>query len=465
MIPKFLEEKNFKPIVEINPDLSYLGTETAFDFGAKVMEVEQSKKFNQVYKFHVGDTGPKTPEPIIETAVKALRDKQTKYGHFLGYPQIRKNIAKYLSESRGVEIKAENIILQPGGKPAIELTMQTLLCPDDYVVGHNPGYPIYESLAKFYSKGKYIPWMAHYDISKERLEFSIPELEEIVKNQPKVKLLVLNTPQNPTGIMFTQAELEQIAELAKKYNFMILFDDIYDQITFDGHKHFSLLSIPGMLDRVINLNGFSKDYAMTGWRVGFIVAPEWVIEIFGRLAINKWTCVSRFSQIVAGAIFGDVNLDGYSYPSVRQAIEPILKENLIEYEKKGKFLVDALRLLRPYVVPNGVEGAFYDFPYIKELLNLNYVKNELNIKSDRDFVYWLLYERGIATLAGMDFGEGGKGFMRFSYAEDRNAHIIPGITHFIKTVIELIEKSGAELPLKMEEVDAKINDLKIRYFG
>ena len=166
-LPKFLEEKNLRPIVDINPDLYLIGTETAFGFGAEVLAVEKSGKFPQIYKFHVGDTGPKTPQPIIDVAIQALKDKQTKYGHFQGYPQVRENIAKYMSKTRGVEISANNIILQIGGKPAIELTMQSLLGPDDYVIGQNPGYPIYESLARFYTKGKYLPWTARYDEAKE----------------------------------------------------------------------------------------------------------------------------------------------------------------------------------------------------------------------------------------------------------------------------------------------------------
>src|SRR3989339_2234342 len=150
-IPKFLEEKNLIPPVTVNPDLDLLGTETAFGFGAEVIAVEKSGKFPQIYKFHVGDTGPKTPEPIIEVAIQALKDKQTKYGHFQGYPQVRENIAKYVSKIRGINVSANNIILQIGGKPAIELSMQALLGPEDYVVGQNPGYPIYESLARFYT--------------------------------------------------------------------------------------------------------------------------------------------------------------------------------------------------------------------------------------------------------------------------------------------------------------------------
>ncbi len=149
-LPKFLTNKNLTPNVTINPDLNYLGTETAFGFGAKVMEVENSGKFSCVYKFHIGDTGPKTPQPIIDVAIKAMQDKQTKYGHYAGYPQVRENIAKYWTKTRGVEVKKENIFLMPGGKPGIEATMQALLCPGDKVIYQNPGFPIYESLARFY---------------------------------------------------------------------------------------------------------------------------------------------------------------------------------------------------------------------------------------------------------------------------------------------------------------------------
>ncbi len=463
-IPKFLKDKGLEPNVEINPALLLLGTETAFDFGAKVMEVEKSGKFDQVYKFHIGDTGPKTPEPIIDMGVRAMQDKQTKYAPFAGYPQVRENIAKYWSETRGVEIKAENVILQPGGKPAIELTMQTLLKPGDKVVFQNPGYPIYESLAKFYSNGNQISWKAYKDPETKKLEYRVEDLEKVLEENDSVKLLCLNTPQNPTGMMISKEKMEQIAELVKKYKFFVIFDDIYDRIVFDGREHFSFLSIPGMLDYTINLNGYSKNYAMTGWRLGFIIAPEWLIEIFGRLAINKWSCVCRVNQIVAGAVYGDLEVDGCKYESVKEEIEPTLLADYKEYEKKGQFLVDCLRLLEPYVVPNEVEGAFYDFPNFDGILNLKYVKEDLGIKNDKDLSEWLLAEKGVAALAGSDFGSGGSGHIRFSYAEDRNTHIIPGLKHVLKTMVELIEKSGEQPPLKLEEVDERVGELERKHF-
>ena len=160
-IPKFLSDKGFVPNVTINPALNYLGTETAFGFGAEVIKVENSGKFPQIYKFHVGDTGPTTPEPIINVAIEALKNKQTKYGHFLGYPQVRQNIATYWSQVRGVEIKPENILLEPAGKSAIELTLQTLIAPGDKIIVQDPGYPVYESLAEFYHHGQVLHWQAH----------------------------------------------------------------------------------------------------------------------------------------------------------------------------------------------------------------------------------------------------------------------------------------------------------------
>ena len=464
-IPEFLKQKNLIPNVEINPDLMLLGTETAFGFGAKVMEVEKSGKFPQVYKFHIGDTGPKTPQPIIDVAIQALKDKQTKYGHFAGFPQVRENIAKYLTKTRGVEIKKENVILMPGGKPAIELAMQTLLKPWDKVIFQNPGYPIYESLAKFYSHNNQIGWEAYKDPEKKTLEFRVEDLKKVLQENDNVKILCLNTPQNPTGMMIGREKLETIAELVKKYNFFVLFDDIYDQIVFDGHEHFSFLSIPGMLDWTINLNGYSKNYAMTGWRLGFIVAPEWLIEIFGRLAINKWSCVNRMNQIVAGVVFGDVEVDGFKYECVADKIKDTLQADFLEYEKKGKFLVDCLSLLKPYVVPNPVEGAFYDFPNFDGILNLKYVRENLGIKNDKELSYWLLQENGIATLAGSDFGSGGLGHIRFSYAEDRNNHIIPGMKHLLKVLLELIEMSEEVLPIKIEEVDERVGEIEKKYFS
>lgn len=464
-IPKFLTDKGLTPNVGINPDLNRLGTETAFGFGAEVMSVEQSKKFPIVYKFHIGDTGPTTPEPIINTAIQALKDKQTKYGHYLGFPIVRQNIANYVNKRHGINIEADNVILEPGGKPAIELAIQSLLEPGDYIVGQNPGFPIYESLARFYAgNDHYIPWLARQDEQNGTMEFMVEDLEKIFASGKKIKLLIINTPQNPTGMVLAKEKLLAIAELVKKYKFMALFDDIYDQIIFGGREHFSLLSVPGMLDYTINLNGYSKNYAMTGWRMGYVVAPKWLIAIFGQIAINKWSCINTVSQIIAGAIFGDVEINGKKYPSLTQQLQPLVAADVVEYQKKGNFVEASLKLLKPFVVPNAAEGAFYLFPNIKKVLNLPYVKNELKINSDKDFCKWLLAKKGFAVLAGSDFGEGGIGYLRLSYAEDRDKHIIPGIKHFIKIIIELIEKSGQASPLKAQEIDNKVGEIEKKCF-
>lgn len=461
---KYLQNNELSPKVDYNHSLDNLGTEMSFKFGAEVIAVEASKKFPQIYKFHIGDTGPKTPQPIIDVAIKALQDKQTKYGHFLGYPQVRENIAKFWSKTRGIEITKENVLLEPGGKPAIELAIQALCNEDESIIVQNPSYPIYGSLANFYTGGKCLNWTARQNPDNKQLDFNIDDLKELIKNNTKIKLLFINTPQNPTGMMMNREKLEMIAELAMKHKFMVVFDDIYDQITFGDNKHFSLLSIPGMLDYTINLNGCSKNYAMTGWRIGFIIAPEWLTEIFGQLAVNKWSCVSRVNQIVTGTIFGDVDLDGHHYDYVGDRIKNILSEDFAEYEKKGKFLSAALKLLSPYILPNDPEGAFYLFPNFENVLNLKYVRENLNIKNDKELSHWFLYEHGIACLAGSDFGDGGAGYIRLSYAEDRNIHIIPGVTHLLKVVIDLIEKSSLTPPLTLEEMTNEIKKLENEFF-
>jgi len=447
---------------DLNKNLKNLGTETAFGFSAEVMALEMSGKFDHIYKFHVGDTGPKTADAVIEVAIQALRDKQTKYGHYLGHPNVRDNIAKYFNETRNTNITKDNIILVPGGKPIIELTIQALVNDDEYIIGQNPGYPIYESLARFYTKDKYIPWYAKDE--EGQLEFFVEDLENILKKNNKIKLLIINTPQNPTGTMLTENKLRDIANLAIKYDFYILFDDIYDQIVFGSNKHLSLLSIPEVKDRVINLQGFSKDYAMTGWRMGFGVAPAWLIEKFGQLAINKWTALPTVFQIVAGAMFGDVEVNGFKYQSVKDEIHPIVKKDVIEYEKKGRFVYEALQLIKEYVVPNKPEGAFYIFPNIKKVLELDYVKNKLGLKNSSEFSYWLLREKGFAALAGSDFGLGGEGYIRFSYAEDVEKHIVPGMKYFIEIILDLLEKSGKDLPIKKEDLNNEIEEIKNKIF-
>ncbi len=462
---KFLNNDELSPKVDYNHDLDFLGDESSFAFGVEVAKLEVAKKFPQIYKFHIGDTGPKTPEAIIEVAIQALRDKQTKYAHFLGYPQVRENIAKYWTAIRKVEIKKENILLEPGGKPAIELSLQALVNKEDQIIVQNPSYPIYASLASFYTHKKPLEWTARQNETDKTLDFDIVDLEKILAENKNIKLLFLNTPQNPTGMMMSEIKLRAVAELAMKYRFMVVFDDIYNQITFDGREHFSILSVPGMLDFTINLNGCSKNYAMTGWRIGFVIAPEWLIEIFGQLGVNKWSCVSRANQIVAGTIFGDVDLDGFHYDCVREKITPVLRADLVEYEKKGKFLSETLSLLSPFILPNQPEGAFYLFPNIENILKLKYVSEDLKIKNDKDFSRWLLQEQGYAAIPGSDFGSGGSGYLRLSYAEDRNAHIIPGAKHLLKIIIELLEKSGINTPLSTDQLNEKIKELEEKYFS
>jgi len=464
-LPWFLKDKNLQPNIAINPDFWHLGTEVAFNFGARVMELEKQGKFERIYKFHIGDTGPKTPQPIIDVAIKALQDKQTKYAPFLGFPQVRENIAKYWTETRGIKVSKENVMLGPGGKPAIELAIQLVAGPGVKVVGQNPGFPIYESLGNFYTQSNYIPWLPRRDEATSTFEFRVEDLEKILQENDKVRLVIINTPQNPTGMILSKEKLEKIAELVRKYKFLVMFDDIYDRIVFNGKKHFSFLSIPDMFDYTVNLNGLSKNFAMTGWRIGIIIAPEWIIETFGQLAINKWSCVNRVGQIVAGTIFGEVEVDGHKYASVAEEVDTIVEHDCAEYEKKGKFLVAALRLLEPYVVPNEVQGAFYEFPNFENVLALPYVQNDLGIKSDKDFSNWLLEEKGFAALAGSDFGEGGKGYLRLSYAEDRDKHIIPGTKYLMKLVIELIVKSDQTPPLAAAEVEEKVGELAEKYFA
>ena len=278
-------------------------------------------------------------------------------------------------------------------------------------------------------------------------------------------MLIINTPQNPTGMVLDEEKIVAIAELAKKYKFMVLFDDIYDNIIFGDRKHTHMLALPGMLDWCVNLNGYSKNYAMTGVRLGYVIAPTWVIEIFGKLAINKWSCVSRVHQILAGVIFGDMDVDGVHYPSIKEDLKPIIEKDYAEYEKKGQFLEKSLRLAEPYICPNEAEGAFYLFPNINELLGLSYVKNDLGLDNDSKFGHWLLNEKGFAALPGSDFGEGGVGHIRLSYAEDRDNHIIPGTKHLLKIVAELVEKSGKEPAVKAEEVDTQVDAIAKEVFG
>ena len=324
--------------------IARLGTETAFAVSAEAAAF--AAKGNKVYPFHLGDINIKTPANVMEAAIKAMKDGKTGYCPNAGIPQLRELLAADVSASRGVPYSVENVAIQPGGKPTIGKFILTMMNPGDEVLYPNPGYPIYESMIEFHG-GKALPYS--YLEGAENFEIDLDKLESLIT--PRTRLLVLNDLQNPTGAECAPAELEKLAGLARKHNLVVLSDEAYFDIRYDGQSR-SIASLPGMAERCVILYTFSKKFAMTGWRLGATIGPKEIIEVITKLNVNDESCPNHFIQY--GAIEG---LTGDQ--SEPRRILQILKERRdVAVDLLNS--VDGIRCFRPnatfYLYPN-VTGA------------------------------------------------------------------------------------------------------------
>ncbi|NIN65068.1 MAG: aminotransferase class I/II-fold pyridoxal phosphate-dependent enzyme [Anaerolineae bacterium] len=361
--------------------MSRLGTETAFEVLAKARALEAQGR--EIIHLEIGEPDFDTPSNIIEAAGTALIEGYTHYCPSAGIPELRQTIAEYTSETRGVDVSPEQVVVTPGAKPIMFFAILALIEAGDEVLYPNPGFPIYESMINFVG-AKAIPLV----LEEEReFRFDIAQLEE--KISPRTKMIIINTPQNPTGAVLTRNDLEAIAEVVKDHDLMVLSDEVYECILYEG-EHVSFLSVPGVQERTILLNGFSKTYAMTGWRLGFGVMPEELAVHITRLMTNSNSCTATFTQWA-----GIEALRG-PQDSVREMVE--------EFERRRDVIVPGLNAIEG-IRCNNPKGAFYVFPNI-EGTGMN----------EREFADYMMEEAGVAMLAGTSFGEYGRGFVRLSYA-------------------------------------------------
>jgi aspartate/methionine/tyrosine aminotransferase len=280
--------------MELAARLARLGTETAFAVSAEA--AAHSAAGNRVYSFHLGDMNIPTPANIMDATCRAMRDGKTGYCSNAGVPLLREALAADLSLSHGVRYAAENVVIQPGGKPVIGKFILALMNPGDEVLYPNPGYPIYESQIEFHG-GKAVPYA--YREGAGNFELCIDGIERAIT--PKTRLLIFNDWQNPTGTEATAAERARLADLALKHNLTVLCDEAYFDIRYEG-KSTSLVSIPGMQERCVILYTFSKKFAMTGWRLGAAIGPKPVVDAIAKLNVNDESCSNHFVQY--GAIEG-----------------------------------------------------------------------------------------------------------------------------------------------------------------
>src|SRR5579863_3615319 len=362
--------------------MARLGTETAFEVLNKARALELQGK--SIIHLEIGEPDFDTPANVVEAGVSALRTGWTHYGPSAGLPELRQALAEYVGRTRGVKVSSDEVVVVPGGKPIIFFTILALIDEGDEVIYPNPGFPIYESMIH-YVGGKAVP--IHL---REERDFSLDadELASLIND--RTKLVILNSPQNPTGGILERRDIEQIAEAIGDRNIMVLSDEIYSRLLFDGSEDFSIMSVPGMQERTILLDGFSKTYAMTGWRMGYGVMRADLASHIARLATNSTSCTASFTQ-VAGveAIRGD------------QSTVDVMRA---EFQKRRDAFVAGLNRIKGFScrVP---KGAFYVFPNIK--------KTGWESKKLADA---LLNEAGVACLSGTAFGDNGEGYLRFSVA-------------------------------------------------
>ena len=361
--------------------MARLGTETAFEVLVKARALEA--KGRDIVHLEIGEPDFDTPSNIIEAASAALHEGFTHYGPSAGLPELRETIAHYVSETRGVTVTPEEVVVVPGGKPIIFFSILALVEEADEVIYPNPGFPIYESMIN-YVGAKAVPIRL-----REELDFrlDVAEFDGLIND--RTKLIILNSPQNPTGGVLEKNDIDGIARAIGDRNIMVLTDEIYSRLIFEG-KHHSIMSIDGMKERCILLDGFSKTYAMTGWRMGYGVMRTDLATQVARLMTNSNSCTASFTQVA-----GIEALRG-----TQQSVEAMCAE----FKKRRDVMVAGLNKIKGFScrLPH---GAFYVFPSIKET---GWPSKKL---ADA-----LLDDAGVAALSGTAFGDFGEGYLRFSVA-------------------------------------------------
>src|SRR5437588_4726326 len=361
--------------------MSRLGTETAFEVLNKARALERQGK--NIVHLEIGEPDFDTPSNVIESAVQALHKGWTHYGPSAGLPDLRQAIAEEVSRTRAVECSSDEVVVVPGGKPIIFFTILALIDAGDEVIYPNPGFPIYESLVK-YSLGKAIP----IPLREERdVSVDVKELASLITD--RTKLIILNSTHNPTGGVLTRKDIFEMAEAIGDRNILILSDEIYSRLIYDG-EHFSMMSVPGFKDRTILLDGFSKTYAMTGWRLGYgVMRPDLAVHI-SRLVTNSNSCTASFTQIAGiEALRGD---------------QSSVEKMSAEFKRRRDAFVAGLNKIKGFSCRTP-KGAFYTFP--------NITKTGWTSKKLADA---LLEQAGVACLSGTAFGAYGEGYLPFSVA-------------------------------------------------
>ena len=369
--------------MKIAENFSRLGTESAFVVLAKAKKLEAEGK--EIINLGIGQPDFRTPQHIVEAGKKALEDGHHGYTPANGTLELRQSVCTHIKKMYGANIDPARVLITPGGKPTMYFVIMLFGEPGSEIIYPEPGFPIYESMIQ-YSGAKAVPM---YLSDKNNFSFNVKDVISLINE--KTRLLILNNPQNPTGGLIPKEQIDELVIELKKYpHVAILSDEIYSRQIYDNKKMPSFFYYPELYNRLIVLDGWSKTYAMTGWRLGWSVWPEELIEKVTRMAINSYSCVSAANQVAAIAA-----LDGP---------HDFLEDMMDKFSKRRKLIVDGLNSING-ITCNNPGGAFYVFPNISGT-GLN----------GTQFADKCLYDAGVAIVPGTSFGKSAKDFVRFSFA-------------------------------------------------
>jgi aspartate/methionine/tyrosine aminotransferase len=380
-----------------------LGTETAFEAAARAGALERAGR--DIVHLHLGEPDFETPGHVIEAAARAMAEGHTHYAPPLGLPRFREAVAVDAARRRGVTVSPESVVITPGAKPIMAFAMLALVDPGEEVIVPDPGFPIYESMARFVGgRPVSLPLRA-----ADGFRVDLDELGSLITS--RTRLIVINSPQNPTGAVLTRTDVEGIAALALSRDLIVLADEVYGRIVHEGEHH-SILAVEGMAERTIVLDGLSKSHAMTGWRLGWGIVPRSLITAFERLLINTVSCTATFAQIAGAAAL--------------EGPQGTVEAMVAELRARRDLVVSGLSAL-PGVWAPTPSGAFYAFPDVSE-----------TGMTGRQLADRLLEEAGVSVVAGDAFGAQGRSSVRVSYANSQaNLRIA------LARMAELLEASRA----------------------
>ncbi len=407
-----------EPTLRLRGIIEHLRGEGGFAFLSRARELREKGK--PVVNLSIGQPDVPTPDPVIEEAVKALtEEKFTGYTETPGIPEIRKAIAEYLNERYGADVDWEEVVVTPGTKGAIFLALSAYLDSGDEIIVPEPSYPAYPEGAKILGgKPVYIPleWRG----PSKGFGLDLEKIEEAIT--PRTKFIVVNNPQNPTGALFSPKELEELVEIARRHNVMILADEIYDNFIYDGAEFKSLISLPDWREWLVYTNGFSKTFSMTGWRLGYVVVRRDVARLLSKIAVSLWGCPVSFAQKAAVRALRD--------PEVWKWVEKLSRR----YGEMRRILYEELSKT-PGVEVHLSKGAYYLFPYVKK------VEEETGLTTE-EIVDYIIDNYYLIILPGGVFPDkAGKDFIRFSFATSREA-VSEGGKRFREAITKLLEEKS-----------------------